>query len=237
MISVIIPAYNEEGNIPRIDSELVPVLESLKEPYEILVINDGSKDKTREEILNLKNKKSRLIEHPENMGLGQAVRTGINNSKGNIIVTYEADFTWAPHYVKELMETQEKTGADCVIGSHFHKYGKLEGHGKLKPRILMSKAVNLMYQILLGKRIFSTSSLFRVYRAEPLKKLSLTSSGFSINAEILTKMVMRKNKIVEVPVVLTKRKFGESKINVPKAIKGHLEILSKTLYWKLFSGR
>lgn len=237
MISIIIPAYNEEGNIPRIDTELVPVLNSLKKPYEIIVINDGSRDNTSDEVLKLKNKHVRLINHEKNKGLGSAVRTGIKNAKGDIIVTYEADFTWAPHYIQELLQTASETKADCVIGSHFHKQGKLEGHGKFVPRIFMSRVVNKMYQLILGEKIYSTSSLFRVYRAESLKNMNLESTGFTINAEILTKLVLNKKKIVEVPVILTKRIYGKSSINVPKAIINHLKIIFKTIKWRFFSGK
>jgi dolichol-phosphate mannosyltransferase len=235
MISIIIPAYNEEGNIPRIKTELLPILNSIKKPYEVLIINDGSKDKTHEESLELKNKNIRLIDHEKNMGLGAAVRTGIENAKGEIIITYEADFTWAPHYITELLKKQKETNADCVIGSHFHKEGRLEGHSKFVPRIFMSRVVNKMYQVILGEKIYSTSSLFRIYKSESLKRLKLESTGFNINAEILTKMVLNKNKIVEVPVVLTKRIYGKSSINVPKAIINHLKIIFKTIKWRFFS--
>lgn len=235
MISIVIPAYNEEKNIPRIDTELAPVLDSLKKPYEIIIINDGSRDKTAEEVLRLKNKHARLVNHEKNRGLGSAVRTGIENANGRIIVAYEADFTWAPHYIKELLQIQSKTNADCVIGSHFHKKGKLEGRSKFVPRIFMSKVVNKIYQIILGEKIYSMSSLFRVYKAEPLKELKLESTGFTINAEILVKLVLNKRKIVEVPVILTKRIYGKSSINVPKAVINHLEIIFKTIKWRFFS--
>jgi len=237
MLSIIIPAYNEQGNIPRIDTELTPVLDSLNQSYEILIINDGSNDKTEQEARELKNKNVILINHPKNRGLGYAVRTGIKQAKGDKIITYEADFTWAPHYITQLLETQEKEDADCVIGSHFHKQGKLEGHSNFTPRIFMSKTVNKMYQLLLGKKIYSTSSLFRAYKSRHLKKLNLTSNGFSINAEILAKLALNKKKITEVPVILTKRIYGKSKISIPKAVLNHLSILSKTFYWRFFSGK
>ena len=235
MISLIIPAYNEEGNIQRIDHELTPVLQSLKQPYEILIINDGSNDKTEEEAKNLKDPYVTLINHEKNGGLGKAVRTGIQHAKGEIIILYEADFTWNPLYIKELLEMQKKINADCVIGSHFHKEGQLQGHSKYSVRIFLSKSVNTFYQILLGSKIASISSLFRLYKAEPLKKLTLTTSGFNINAEILVKLLRNKAVITEIPVTLTKRKFGKSKINLTKATLNHLLLLSKVLEWRMFS--
>lgn len=236
MISIIIPAYNEEENILRIDTELTPVLYSLGSPYELLLINDGSKDHTEEYAKLLKNPYVKIISHASNQGLGRAVRTGIQHAQGEFLVLYEADFTWNPEYIKQLLEAQKKYQADCVIGSHFHKQGKLQGHGKYSLRIFLSKGVNFLYQILLGSKIASISSLFRVYRAESIKKLMLTSTGFNINAEILVKLLRNKAKIIEVPVILTKRKFGKSKINLVASTLNHLILLSKVIQWKLFKG-
>jgi len=229
MISVVIPAYNEEGNIRRIDSELTPVLNDLKEDYEIIIVNDGSVDKTEQEARSLKDKNVRLVNHSRNMNLGMAVRTGIKESRGDIIVMYEADFTWKPEYIKELISELRK-GYDCVIGSHYHKEGKISYYNY---RIFLSQAVNKMYQVILGENISAMSSLFRVYKAEKIKKLNLTTTGFNINAEILIKLLRNNAKVKEVPVILTKRKFGKSKISVPKAIMNHLKLLFSLLLWRI----
>ena len=229
MISIIIPAYNEEGNIKRIDSELTPVLKALKEEYEIIIVNDGSTDKTEEEARNLKDKNVRLVNHARNMNLGMAVRTGIKEARGNVIVMYEADFTWNPEYIKDLIR-ELHNGYDCVIGSHYHKEGKISYYNY---RIFLSQAVNKMYQIILGEKISAMSSLFRAYRSEEIKKLNFTTTGFNINAEILIKMLRNNARVKEIPVTLTKRKFGVSKISVPKAILNHLKLLFSLLLWRM----
>jgi len=237
MLSIIIPAYNEEENIRRIDKELKSVLDLLGEEYEIIIINDGSNDRTKEEIIKLKEKDSKikLLNHEKNKGMGMAVRNGIKAAKGEIIVTYEADFTWHPNYIKKLLEELRRTNSECVIGSHFHKQGAIEDWGRYNYKIILSKIVNLMYQFLLGKKITSISSLFRVYKANSLKKLELKTTGFDINAEILIKLLMNNSTVREVPVILTKRKYGESKIKLSIAIINHSVLLFNLIKWRVES--
>ncbi len=228
-LSIIIPAYNEEQNIPRLDSELIPFL---KGDYEILIVDDGSNDNTAEQVLKLKKKHKhiKLIKHPKNLGLGYAIRTGIKNAKGDIIITLDADFTFHPSQIPLLLEAYKQTKADCIIGSPLLKSGYAN---VVKSRLFLSKAVNMLYQLLLGKRIKAVSTIFRLYRSSALKRLKLSSKGFTINAEILFKFIQEKKKILEIPAVLTKRKFGKSKIKTLTEIKNHLILLGRIFYWKL----
>lgn len=232
LLTVAIPAYNEEENLKRIEKELIPVMKKLKMPYEILVVDDGSKDNTANEILKLKKKYNfvRLVKHPKNMGLGAGVKTSIRNAKGDAIIFLDADFTFHPSEIPKILRKYEKGNYDCVIGTQFGKGGKtkMQIHRKF-----LSKGVNLLYRIFLGRKITSMSSIFRLYRKSSLDGISMKSNNFDINAEILFDMIKKNKKIVEVPATLTTRIYGESKLNNIQEIKNHLGILSKIIKWRL----
>lgn len=236
MISVILPAYNEEENIKRIPKELIPYMNKIKKKYnenfEIIIVNDGSKDNTLNISQKLKSKYKFffVFSHRKNMGLGKAIRTGIKNSKGDILITLDSDFTFHPKLIIKLLKEYKEKKADCVIGSPY-----LYGYSKNIPkyRILLSYFCNLIYSILLSRRLTAVSPIFRIYNGKLIRKLKLESLGFEINAEILIKLLENNAKIIEVPAKLTNRKYGVSKINNIKQIKNHLKIYGKIIKWKI----
>jgi len=227
--SIIIPAYNEEQNIPRIKKELIPVAEKLGD-YEILIVNDGSKDKTEEEAKKLLSKNVRLVSHEKNMGLGAAMKTGIKESVGSVLIFLDSDFTFHPNEIPKLIQKYNEGDFDCVIGTQFGKQGKtkMQLHRKF-----LSKSVNLMYTAVLGRKITSMSAIFRLYKKSSLNGIEMKSNNFDLNAEIVFNMIKKKMKIVEVPVTLTTRIYGESKIDNKREIKNHLKLLSKIVKWRI----
>ncbi|MFH0832248.1 MAG: glycosyltransferase [Candidatus Aenigmatarchaeota archaeon] len=229
MLSIIIPAYNEEDNIKRIGPELIPVLKNLGK-YEIVVIDDGSKDDTVKEVRKLqkKYKNIRLVMHGVNKGLGYAIMTGIENVKGDFTITLDSDFTFHPREIPKLLAQRDYY--DCVIGSHFAKGGKTENVPFF--RIILSKVVTFLYSLVLGKKISSVTSVFRLYRTKDLKDLTLTDKGFMINAEILFRLLQRKKSIIEVPVTLSTRIYGKTKINIQREIFNNIKFLMKIAWWR-----
>ncbi len=233
MLSIFIPAHNEEENMNLVETELIPELRKI-ERWEIIFVDDGSTDKTQEKMLALKKKYGETIQiiiHEKNKGLGVAVQNGIAAAKGDLFIPLDADMTFHPREIHALLEEFQKTNADMVIGSHFSKNGKIE----YVPfyRVFLSKAVNVLYTILLPQKIDSISSIFRLYKTNDLKKLPLYASGFDINAEILFHYLQQKKKIVEVPVTLGNRRFGVSKLNVLRETQNHAKMLLKILQWRI----
>jgi dolichol-phosphate mannosyltransferase len=100
-------------------------------------------------------------------------------------------------------------------------------------RRLLSHGVNLAYRILLGRKITSTSSLFRLYRASAIKTLTLENRSFDINAEIVFKLIQSGANLVEVPVTLLTRTSGVSKISTAREIRNHLTLLVRVFCWRL----
>jgi hypothetical protein len=137
----------------------------------------------------------------------------------------DADLTFRPIDVAKLIQQYRKTPADCISGSPYLEKGLME---EVTPiRLLMSKSVNLLYRLLLGYHITCVSPIFRLYKTETLKNMHITSNNFEINAEIISKLLISKKQVVEVPVPLLKRRYGSSKINMGKEIKNYLLLLFK----------
>lgn len=230
-LSVIIPCFNEEKNVPRYRDELWPILESLGLSFEVVIVNDGSVDGTVAAVEALGKPQARLVRHECNRGLGAAVRTGIAAATGDWLVVLDGDLTFHPKLIPRLLEGRRgHPGVDFVIGSP-----NLGGYGAGIPgwRLVISKLANILYRVLLGRPITSINQIFRLYKTEQLKNLPLGATGFDINAEILFKLVFRGKTFVEVPAELTQRIYGVSKLNYAKEIRRHVILICKILKWKL----
>jgi len=226
-LSIIIPAYNEEKNISRLKTELIPEIRKITSNYEIIIVNDGSKDNTENEIIKLKEFDSKiiLISYNPNGGMGYALKRGIEKSSKELTVFLDSDLTFHPSDIFNLLKKFEQDNLDFVIG-----YPK-----KIKAslwRIILSRIINNFYFLLLGKKIKAITPIFRLYKTQQLKELTLESNGFEINVEILYKLLAKKRRFEEVPIVLGKRTFGESKLNYFRESKNHLLLIKKILYWK-----
>jgi dolichol-phosphate mannosyltransferase len=229
MISFVFPAFNEAENIRRFSEEVIPEFDRLGLPYEIVIVNDGSIDATPEVASSLGGP-VRLVNHDRNRGLGAAVRTGIHEAKGDLIVTMDSDLTFSPKLVSSLLERFNAGGVDVVSGSP-----KLAGYGKDIPsyRIVIGKCSTIVYSLLLGRNITAVSPIFRLYRRSDLADLDLQSTGFDINAEILFRLIQNGKRIAEVPAELTQRQFGDSKLNYVNEMKRHLRLIRRMAAWRL----
>ncbi|MBI4138638.1 glycosyltransferase family 2 protein [Candidatus Uhrbacteria bacterium] len=229
MISFVFPAFNEAENLRRFPSEVIPEFNKLGEPYEILIIDDGSSDDTAAVAASI-GATVRLVRHERNRGLGAAVRTGIAAATGDLVITMDSDLTFAPSLVARLLERFRKADVDVVSGSP-----KLAGYGKEIPsyRLFVARIATLVYQIVLGARVTAVSPIFRLYKREQLLHLPLQATGFDINAEILFYLIRDGRKIAEVPAPLTQRIHGESKLDYGKEMKRHLRLLKRIALMRL----
>jgi len=230
-LSIVVSCFNEEENLLRYQAEVLPLLEKLSIPFELILVNDGSSDGTPSVVRELQSHYPTVLlaTHPSNRGLGAGLKTGFAISSGDTIVTMDADLTFHPRSLMLLIDAY-KEGYDVVLGSPF--IGGMEGVHFI--RKFLSRAVNVCYQVLLQKKITATSSIFRIYKASLIKGFSLQSSSFDINAEILFKAIQAGARIKEVPVVLGRREKGESKIVVTREIRNHLKMFSRIVDWRFF---
>ena len=211
--SIIVPVYNEQGNIGNLISKINLVIDRTDE---LIIVDDGSTDKTYEEI---KNHKCILISLDKNMGKGYAMRKGIQEAKGEYIIFMGGDGQDDPYEIKLLLEEITK-GYDYVIGSRFLKENKKDDRFSEKAVLPVNefgnKSITFLINILFNKNITDSQSEFKCFKTEKLRELNLVTKRFEIETELLIKSFRKKFKIKEVPVHRYERKHGISKLfNVP----------------------
>jgi dolichol-phosphate mannosyltransferase len=229
MISIIFPAYNEAENLRRFPAEVFPVFDGLGEEYEVIIVDDGSTDETAEIAKSL-GSRVRLVQHDRNRGLGAAIRTGVKEARGDLVITMDSDLTFAPKDVPRLLERYRKGDVDVVSGSP-----KLAGYGKDIPsyRVLVGKISTLIYSTVFGRWLTAVSPIFRLYKRDDLLDIPLAATGFDINAEILFHLVRRGKRVAEIPAMLAQRIYGESKLNYKKEMKRHLRLVWRMLKMRM----
>lgn len=229
-LTVVLPCYNEEENIARIPEILLPELSALSCDYEILLIDDGSTDRSVEVARSFAIPQLKIIQHERNKGIGAAVKTAILAASGDLLVTLDTDFTFHPRYIKDLLERYNAGDVDFVIGSP-----RLASFGKniQKYRVFISIAANMVYSALLGKKVTAVSPIFRLYKTSQLKELQIETDGFDISVEILFRLILTGCKFAEMPTPLGLRQFGVSKLDYKKEIIRHLFLIRRIIVWRI----
>jgi dolichol-phosphate mannosyltransferase len=230
MITILVPAYNEEDSI----SDLVFALRDrmpLSESYEILVVNDGSTDATQTilETLAASIPTLRIVNHPHNMGLGCALRSGFRAAQGRIIVTMDADLTHPPELIPRMLEASD---ADVVIASRYVRGGGMASVPWW--RAALSVAANAVFRLLFATKVRDITAGFKAYHAECVRTLEITSRGFEAQLEITIRLVAQGATFREIPYVLTTRQHGASKMRYLKLISTYLRTVVRlfVLRWR-----
>ncbi|MEO0093949.1 MAG: glycosyltransferase family 2 protein [candidate division WOR-3 bacterium] len=204
-LSVIIPVYNEIVGVEKIIDKVkeVPIAK------EIIVVDDFSTDGTREKLKMLDGIK--LVLHPKNMGKGAAIRTGIREATGDIIVIQDADLEYDPSDYINLIKPFEDKRVGAVYGSRFKGRGKFLFLSKLANRFL-----TLLTNILFGK-VSDMETCYKLVRREVFLDLKLTANRFEIEPEITAKLLRKRIRIEEVPIKYQARRVGK-KIGIKDGI-------------------
>lgn len=237
MISIVIPLFNEQDNVLQYDTLLFPLIDDIAERYcesvEYVLIDDGSSDNTLQNLYALKKARDNIhvYAHELNRGMGAAIKTGIRESKGDLIITMDSDLTYRPEEVEKLLKCYYETKADCIYGSPYGKGGVVQGVSKV--RLIPSLGVTLLYQIVLFQRVSCMSAIIRLYRLDSVRKINIESDGFDSLAEILAKMIFSGMVVKEVPVTLYNRSLGESKLSVRKELLANIRLLLKLIKIRL----
>jgi len=204
MISVVVPAYNEEEVIGLFLKEFKKA--RIPGNFELIVVNDGSTDNTEKIIKKFQKgyKKLRLVSYFPNKGFGHAIRVGFSQCRGDTIVTMDSDLSHPPSMIGKMVE--EIDGFDMIVASRYIGVKK-----KQYKRYYLSKFTNLVTRFLIRSNIKDITSGFRVYRADKLKALNTKEEGFEVEMEIFVKLLKNSCRIKETPLPLIDRKGGESK--------------------------
>lgn len=223
-ISIVVPCYNEEAILPGNLNTIINYMDNKRDKYrwEIIIINDGSKDKTGEIADNFSNERSeiRVIHHPVNLNLGHALQTGFRHSKGNIIVVLDVDLSYSVEYIGEMADKLLESAADIVIASPYMKGGKVTAVPFL--RKMMSKWVNKFMRLAAQDKYYTFTSMVRAYRRSFIQTLNLKTKDYEISPEIIYKAMILRARIVEIPAHLDwteQNKFAGKRTSSIKVIR------------------
>ena len=228
------PMYNEELDI---GNHLVKLTKVLKKGYEILILDDGSKDKSAEIVKKFAKKaKIILVQHEVNQGLSTTLNdifyeTAKRVKEDDVVVTMDADDTHNPKYIEEMVKGIA-LGHNYVVASRFRKGSKELGYAKYK--IFLSGGINVVLKILFPvKRLRDYTTGYRAYKGSIIKNLVrdhgrkiITAKGFVGMAEILMKMRKYGLKVKEIPLIYRyDQKRGLSKLKLWTTIKEYLKLI------------
>lgn len=206
-ISVIIPAYNEEKNIDDVLTRTKTMLNTLKLPYEIIVVDDGSNDGTSSLA---KRKGAFVIKVQENRGKGFALRKAFQYASGDILITMDADGSHRPEEIPRLV-TPLLNGIDVATGARFN--GEMHKGSTKRLHILGNNLFNLILIILTRKRITDSQTGFRAFKKKVIEEIQLFSNGYEIETELTVKTLKNGFTVYEIPITFEKRKDGVSRLN------------------------
>lgn len=203
MLSIIIPAYNEEERIEKSLNLALDYLKKRYDSYEIIVVDDGSTDRTYEQAQSFAERTNgmvRVLQQPQNMGKGAAVRRGMIESNGDVKIFTDADFS-TPIYETEKIIREINNGADICIGSRALDRTMIKRHQPFY-RELMGKTFNKVVQVLFFRGIKDTQCGFKGFTAAACDKIFPIAkiNGFSFDVEILFLASKAGLNIKQVPV-------------------------------------
>jgi glycosyltransferase involved in cell wall biosynthesis len=209
-LSVVIPAYNEEDGIAEILDRVLSIKPGLEAMGvagpEVLVVDDGSKDRTPEIVKSYAN--VRLIRHQKNRGYGGALKTGFANAEGNLLSFLDADGTYPPEHFPDLCK-EILSGAEVVVGS------RMAGAKSEMPKT--RRLGNLIFarlvSIIGNRKVTDSASGMRVFRREALERMYPLPDGLNFTPVMTTRAIHEGIKIVEVPIPYSER-LGRSKLSV-----------------------
>jgi hypothetical protein len=205
-VGIIMPAYNEEQNIGKTLS-LMP--RNISDKFEVIVIDDGSRDKT----IEIANKfDTTVIRHPKNKGNGAAIQTGLDYCRDNgkeIVLIIDADGQHEPRYIKEFIKPIVEDGYDYVIGNRFRYHYNMRLVKKVASRIMSS-----VVSFVLRQKISDPTMGFRALSKRVIR-LTYFESDYSITLEMLFKIVPYF-RTCQIPIKINERVYGQSFIKLKR---------------------
>lgn len=225
-LSAFFPAYNDGGTIASMVLSAKLTLESITDDYEIIVVNDGSVDYTREILVELQNKydKVRLIDHPQNSGYGAALRTGFAAATKEFIFYTDGDAQYDPRELKKLMPLM-KDGIDVVNGYKIERSDPL--HRKVIGRIY-----HWFVRVVFNIKLRDVDCDFRLIRKKVFDKVRLESNSGVICVELMRKIQAAGFVTVQTPVHHYHRAYGKSQFfNFKRVFQVGIGLIK--LWWEL----
>ncbi len=200
---MVVPCYNEEQRLPRTVEQIERYLDAKKAPYELILVDDGSADGTRQvmDAAAARHDGVRVEALPRNRGKGRALAVGVTSATGDEILLTDADLS-TPIEELDKLQAALSNGAGVAIGSRALRDSRVEVSQPFY-RVLMGKAFNLIVQVVLLPGIWDTQCGFKLFRADVAHEVfaGLSTDGFGYDPEVLYRARKHGVKIAEVPVV------------------------------------
>jgi glycosyltransferase involved in cell wall biosynthesis len=225
--SIIVPVYNEEDNIEPLFNEIKDVLDAIGEDCEIIFIDDGSSDNSFNNILeiNKRNSNVRIIKFRKNFGQTAAMDAGFKSSKGEIIISLDADMQNDPHDIPALIDKIDE-GYDVISGWRYNKRNKFF-------RNMTSQIARYLRKIILHDNLNDHGCTLKAYRKECFHDVNLYGEMHRFIPAIL---IWKGYKVTEIKVNHRPRLYGKTKYSFTRVLKGFLDMLV-VRFWMQYSAR
>lgn len=235
-LSIVLPAYNEEGSIIETLTTLYSKLNEEKIDHEILVVNDNSKDNTLKVLTSIKEQIPTLVVHTNfgPNGFGYAIRYGLERFQGDCVAIMMADLSDDPSDLVLFYRRLCVGDVDCVFGSRFIKGGKLVDYPFVK--LIINRIANLIIQIAIGIKYNDATNAFKLYKRNVINGISpLLSPHFNLTIELSLKSIIRGYTYDVIPNKWYNRKEGVSKLKIKEMGSRYFFILVYCFVEKYFS--
>jgi len=205
-ISILMPVYNEIKTI----KDVLELVKAIKLDKEIILVDDYSTDGTRELL-----KKEygdgfgevRVFYHEQNKGKGAAIRTALENAKGEYVIVQDADMEYSPNDMITMTKFAEETGAEAVYGSRFLKTWKTTSF----PHFLVNKTLTVLTNILFGGSLTDMETCYKMVKTDVIRSLNIKAERFEFEPEVSAKLLRKGIDIKELPVSYRGRGYDEGK--------------------------
>jgi len=234
-LSIVIPAHNEENCVEKTILRLLLLLRKENIDFEILAVNDNSRDSTEIVLKDLTDRypEVRFINNSYPNGYGFAVRCGLENFGGDAVAIVMADGSDDPRDLARFFRKLQE-GYDCVFGSRFIKGGKTDGYPKFK--LILNRLANLFICAVFAIRYNDTTNAFKMYRCETIEGLKpFLSHHFNLTVELPLKAITRGYSYAVMPNSWAKRQAGTSKLKLKEMGSRYLFIVLYCLIEKWLS--
>lgn len=208
-LSVVMPVYNEQATL----REIVAAVLAVPMPKELILVDDGSKDRSREILDDLaKLPDVRVFMHTENRGKGAALRTGFENARGDIVIVQDADLEYDPRDYPQLVEPILRGDADVVYGSRY----LVDERDPDRPRdafvhYLGNRVLTWFSNLFTGLNLTDMETCYKCFRRSVLESIVIESRRFTVEPEFTAKVARLPVRIFETPIRYRGRKFSEGK--------------------------
>lgn len=201
-ISLVVPAYNEAGIITGTVRELHDYMQRAMpgRSFEIIVIDDGSKDGMVERLVEMSMPELRVVRHPRNRGRGAGIRTGFAAASGEYVVTLDADLSYSPDHIARMLAPLESGAADITLASAYHPEGAVRNVPFVRAKL--SYYGNRVLSAGVRGQLHTLTCMVRAYKRQVIEDLEFISDGKDLHIEIVQKANLFGYRIVEIPATL-----------------------------------